>query len=110
MTVPGTNCVRYKSTLTREQLDTITNGPGLEDFVTGSAPPSLEHLKRKKGERLQLPKWLRTDAPKGKNFTRLKQDLRRLKLTTVSIWLPWLPLIRRRVCLGMRRSQVSQYW
>ena len=66
-------------------MEAIAQGPGLDEFVSNNAPPSLEHLKRRKGQRLHLPEWLRTDPPKGKNYTRLKHDLRQLKLSTVSI-------------------------
>ena len=34
--------------------------------------------------RLRLPQWLKTDIPRGKNFTRLQNDLRKLNLNTVS--------------------------
>ena len=42
-------------------------------------------LKLDKGEkgRLRLPPWLKTKIPVGKNFAKLKDDLRGLKLATV---------------------------
>jgi len=40
-------------------------------------------LEGKKGERLRLPPWLKTDIPMGQNFSRLKKDLRSLNLSTV---------------------------
>ena len=53
-------------------------------------PPSSEwadykgSLKLEKGEkRLRLPPWLKTEIPMGKNFSKLKKDLRGLKLATV---------------------------
>jgi len=71
----------------REQLDT---GPDLGDFIGGEVPPSSEwadykgSLKLEKGEkRLRLPPWLKTEIPMGKNFSKLKKDLRGLKLATV---------------------------
>lgn len=33
--------------------------------------------------RLKLPNWLKRDIPRGANFTKLKNDLRKLKLSTV---------------------------
>ena len=78
------NFTRIKSTLSQSQKEVLTNGPGLEDFVRGNAPITPDYLKRKKGERLKLPEWLKTDIPIGKNYTRLRKDLRRLKLSTVS--------------------------
>ena len=77
--------VRNVSHLSQEQRDIIANGPGLEEFVTGNAPPTPDYLKRKKGHRLRLPEWLKTDIPLGKNYHRLKKDLRRLNLSTVSL-------------------------
>merc|ERR1719323_2236177 len=41
-------------------------------------------LKLEKGDkRLRLPPWLKTEIPMGKNFSKLKDDLRGLKLATV---------------------------
>lgn len=42
-------------------------------------------LRRAKGEdeRLRLPPWLKTTIPTGKNFSRLKEQLRKLNLHTV---------------------------
>ena len=60
----------------------IRNGPSLGDFIQ-SAPVTPDHLRRKKGERLRLPRWLKTDIPMGKNFHRLQSDLRGLRLHTV---------------------------
>ena len=73
----------HKSTLSHDQRELIANGPGLEDFVAHNAPPTPDVLKRKKGERLRLPEWLKTSIPRGKNYHRLKDDLRHLKLHTV---------------------------
>ena len=33
--------------------------------------------------RLRLPEWLKTDIPQGREYTRLKQSLRKLNLHTV---------------------------
>ncbi|XP_043918870.1 lipoyl synthase, mitochondrial [Protopterus annectens] len=41
------------------------------------------NLKRQKGERLRFPPWLKTSIPVGKNYNRLKNTLRDLKLHTV---------------------------
>lgn len=42
-------------------------------------------LRRAKGEeeRLRLPPWLKTKIPTGKNFTKIKEQMRDLKLHTV---------------------------
>ncbi|KAK2720617.1 lipoyl synthase, mitochondrial-like [Artemia franciscana] len=68
----------------------IKNGPSLYDFIEEKVPGD-ETLKsyqgkliREKGDkRLRLPPWLKTEIPIGKNFAKLKEDLRSLKLHTV---------------------------
>jgi len=63
----------------------------LGDFIGGVVPRNQEEwdeyhgkLKLDKGEkRLRLPPWLKTEIPMGKNFSKLKKDLRGLKLATV---------------------------
>ncbi|XP_058833311.1 lipoyl synthase, mitochondrial [Topomyia yanbarensis] len=72
----------------RERLE---SGPNFQDFVQN---PSYNRddwseyegkLKREKGEndRLRLPPWLKTKIPMGKNYSRIKEQLRELKLATV---------------------------
>ena len=74
---------QHQTGLSQEKRDLLADGPGLEEFVRSSAPAVPDHLKRKKGERLRLPPWLKTEIPRGKNYHKLKQDLRRLNLHTV---------------------------
>ncbi|XP_056136200.1 lipoyl synthase, mitochondrial [Lampris incognitus] len=65
------------------------DGPDLQDFISGEL--SEKHnweeyrgdLKRRKGERLRLPPWLKTEIPIGKNYNKLKNTLRNLNLHTV---------------------------
>lgn len=72
----------------RERLE---SGPSFQDFVQdpsykGEEWTSYEgKLRREKGEneRLRLPPWLKTKIPMGKNFSRIKDQLRELKLATV---------------------------
>ncbi|KAL6110040.1 lias [Pungitius sinensis] len=65
------------------------DGPDLQDFISGELSEKSKweeykgNLKRGKGERLRLPPWLKTEIPIGKNFNRLKNTLRDLKLHTV---------------------------
>ncbi|XP_056642005.1 lipoyl synthase, mitochondrial [Diorhabda sublineata] len=82
-------CSRYKSNL--ESLkDRIRNGPALQEFIQ-TEPVSQDwsqyegKLKREKGEdgRLRLPPWLKRTIPTGKNFSRIKEQLRDLNLHTV---------------------------
>lgn len=84
-----TGSARHASSLTQAQKDLIAKGPSLGEFIQNglSEPVSIsqppENLKRKKGERLRLPPWLRTQIPIGKNYHHLKSDLKHLKLNTV---------------------------
>eukprot|EP00116_Pleurobrachia_bachei_P002762 sb/3463024/ len=55
----------------------LRDGPDLDHFIT----KGLE--KKAKKERKRLPRWLQTPIPKGENYSRLKKDLRGLKLATV---------------------------
>ncbi|XP_017316679.1 lipoyl synthase, mitochondrial isoform X1 [Ictalurus punctatus] len=65
------------------------DGLKLQDFISGDLSEKSKweeyrgNLKRQKGERLRLPPWLKTEIPIGKNFNRLKNTLRELKLHTV---------------------------
>ncbi|XP_021356669.1 lipoyl synthase, mitochondrial-like [Mizuhopecten yessoensis] len=85
----GTSCCerfRHYSTLSEKQKDEIAAGPDFEDFVTGNVDASdrsAPNIKRKKGERLRLPPWLKTKIPQGKNYHGLKENLRELNLHTV---------------------------
>ncbi|XP_063979833.1 lipoyl synthase, mitochondrial [Diachasmimorpha longicaudata] len=66
-------------------LDKLTNGPQLEDFLSGRASKYEGKLKLEKGDntRLRLPPWLKTEIPIGENYSRIKSQLRELKLATV---------------------------
>nr|ACO12049.1 Lipoyl synthase, mitochondrial precursor [Lepeophtheirus salmonis] len=68
----------------------LEDGPDLGDFIAGVVPRKHDvsyegslKLGNAKGERLRLPPWLKTEIPMGKDFARLKRDLRGLKLATV---------------------------
>ena len=69
----------------------LQDGPDLSDFIAGVVPRDANwesyegKLKLDKGERgrLRLPPWLKTQIPMGKNYSKLKEDLRGLKLATV---------------------------
>ncbi|KXN73347.1 Lipoyl synthase [Conidiobolus coronatus NRRL 28638] len=72
--------------------DKLKEGPSFGDFVGGktlSVEEALE-LKTPKNKQLvnrkghtRLPEWLKTEIPKGDNYTRIKKNLRDLKLHTV---------------------------
>ncbi|KAL4720255.1 hypothetical protein ACJJTC_014672 [Scirpophaga incertulas] len=67
----------------------LREGPVFADFVAEDRPKDWGEyegkLKREKGdkERLRLPPWLKTTIPTGSKFSELKQQLRKLKLSTV---------------------------
>jgi len=69
----------------------LQDGPDLSDFIAGVVPRnSTVHsydgqLRLEKGQkgRLRLPPWLKTEIPVGKNFSKIKDDLRGLGLATV---------------------------
>ncbi|XP_037031604.1 lipoyl synthase, mitochondrial [Bradysia coprophila] len=69
----------------------LSSGPNFQDFVQNPDTSNDEwkdydgKLKREKGEneRLRLPPWLKTEIPIGENFSKIKKQLRDLKLATV---------------------------
>jgi lipoyl synthase len=78
------SCFRFKSTKLDDLKESIKDGPDFKDFLSDDVPEKKEiQLKRIKGERLRLPPWLKTEIPMGKNYSKLKETLRGLKLSTV---------------------------
>ncbi|XP_074650703.1 lipoyl synthase, mitochondrial-like [Tubulanus polymorphus] len=74
--------------LSKEQKEKLANGPDFGDFVEGTVTQNYDgiNLKKKKGERLRLPPWLKTDHQSSKyndNYRRLKTSLKKLNLHTV---------------------------
>jgi len=79
---------RFKSTIRDKFRETLQSGPDLVDFIKDTPQTSKLYdgkLRRAKGEeeRLRLPPWLKTKIPTGKNFTKIKEQLRDLNLHTV---------------------------
>lgn len=74
-----------------EIRDRLATGPSFQDFVQNPQSTTEEwqeydgKLKREKSdtERLRLPPWLKTKIPIGQNFSKIKQQLRDLNLSTV---------------------------
>ncbi|TMW51572.1 hypothetical protein DOY81_003359 [Sarcophaga bullata] len=74
-----------------EIRERLAKGPSFQDFVQNPENTKEEwtefegKLKREKGEneRLRLPPWLKTTIPMGKNYAKIKNQLRELKLATV---------------------------
>lgn len=73
----------------KENNSNFSDGPDLADFIAGDVQEQTYaeysgKLRLEKGDRrLRLPPWLKTNIPVGKNYSRLKDDLRELKLATV---------------------------
>ncbi|CCF59242.1 hypothetical protein KAFR_0G02080 [Kazachstania africana CBS 2517] len=69
--------------------DKLNKGPSFQDFLTGKAQniifDPLEEIRQNMDddEMKKLPSWLKVQIPKGKNFTKVHNDLKDLKLTTV---------------------------
>nr|XP_003703828.2 PREDICTED: lipoyl synthase, mitochondrial [Megachile rotundata] len=63
----------------------LRDGPDFKDFVAGDFKEYDGKLKLEKGDksRLRLPPWLKTQIPVGKNYSKLKSQLRQLRLSTV---------------------------
>lgn len=86
-TAVGTNNAKSSTSKIKERLE---NGPDFSDFVQGKVSSDENwkdyagKLVREKGDkRLRLPPWLKTEIPVGKNFAKLKENLRGLNLHTV---------------------------
>ncbi|XP_058240922.1 lipoyl synthase, mitochondrial isoform X1 [Hemibagrus wyckioides] len=83
------NAASTSHTLQDKKKAIKEDGLKLQDFISGDLSEKSKweeyrgNLKRQKGERLRLPPWLKTEIPIGKNFNRLKNTLRDLKLHTV---------------------------
>ncbi|XP_029177020.1 lipoyl synthase, mitochondrial [Nylanderia fulva] len=63
----------------------LEDGPQFEDFLKDTVQEYDGKLKLEKGEsgRLRLPPWLKTEIPIGKNYSKIKSQLRQLRLSTV---------------------------
>lgn len=63
----------------------LADGPQLEDFLNDDVKKYDGKLKLDKGEsaRLRLPPWLKTEIPIGKSYSKIKAQLRHLRLSTV---------------------------
>lgn len=92
--IPSSNYTakRNQSKLSKDELKKkLEKGPDFKDFLSNESSQDLAkkyeeqgiNLKRVKGERLRLPPWLITEIPVGKNYAKLKDTLRGLKLSTV---------------------------
>ncbi|EDX00027.1 lipoyl synthase 1, mitochondrial [Drosophila yakuba] len=74
-----------------EIRERLAKGPNFQDFVQNPDNSRSEwenyegKLRREKGEeqRLRLPPWLKTTIPVGKNYAKIKAQMRELKLSTV---------------------------
>ncbi|XP_060531736.1 lipoyl synthase, mitochondrial [Cylas formicarius] len=89
-------CIQIRRKSNLEALrEKIAKGPSFQEFVKDPQPVLTDDpeewagydgkLKRAKGddERLRLPPWLKRTIPTGRNFSRIKEQLRDLNLHTV---------------------------
>ncbi|XP_076178151.1 lipoyl synthase, mitochondrial [Ptiloglossa arizonensis] len=76
---------RVQSVKEKSFSQKLEDGPNFEDFINEKAKQYDGKLKLEKGDksRLRLPPWLKTEIPVGKNYTRIKSQLRQLRLSTV---------------------------
>lgn len=78
-------CVRASTESNKEFSEKLADGPQFEDFLTDDSRGYDGKLKLEKGEsvRLRLPPWLKTEIPIGKSYSKIKAQLRQLRLSTV---------------------------
>ncbi|XP_034942364.1 lipoyl synthase, mitochondrial [Chelonus insularis] len=86
--LPCSACIKSYSKVATDKESfkkKLEDGPNLDDFLSESSSKYEGKLKLEKGEktRLRLPPWLKTEIPIGKNYARIKEQLRTLKLATV---------------------------
>jgi len=72
---------RSLATQTSTFKQKLEAGPGLDDFVR--AGPDVETVILGNSSQPRLPSFLKTKIPTGASFTKIKEDLRGLKLHTV---------------------------
>ncbi|XP_055693388.1 lipoyl synthase, mitochondrial [Lutzomyia longipalpis] len=84
-------CKHTTSSSIEQIRERLAAGPTFQDFVQNPTHTRSEwedyegKLRREKNEteRLRLPPWLKTTIPSGANFSKIKAQLRELKLATV---------------------------
>lgn len=59
----------------------LRDGPSLEEFAAGGVP--MPAARRARPVRERKPEWLRVERPSGEDYTRIKKQMRSLKLATV---------------------------
>ncbi|XP_020286355.1 lipoyl synthase, mitochondrial [Pseudomyrmex gracilis] len=78
-------CARASTESDKGFSEKLADGPQFEDFLQNNVKEYNRKLKLEKGEsgRLRLPPWLKTEIPIGKSYSRIKEQLRQLRLSTV---------------------------
>ncbi|XP_077276919.1 lipoyl synthase, mitochondrial [Temnothorax americanus] len=76
-------CARTESN--KRFSEKLVDGPQFEDFLKNDVKEYNGKLKLDIGEsgRLRLPPWLKTEIPMGKSYSRIKAQLKQLRLSTV---------------------------
>lgn len=78
-------CTHASTESNKEFSKKLIDGPQFEDFLDNDVKRYNGKLKLDIGEsgRLRLPPWLKTEIPIGKNYNKIKTQLRQLQLSTV---------------------------
>ncbi|EFN85489.1 lipoyl synthase, mitochondrial [Harpegnathos saltator] len=78
-------CIRASTESNKGFSEKLADGPQFEDFLVDNVKKYDGKLKLEKGEstRLRLPPWLKTEIPMGKSYSKIKAQLRHLRLNTV---------------------------
>lgn len=78
-------CVQASTESNKGFSEKLAKGPQFEDFLKNNVKEYNGKLKLEIGElgRLKLPPWLKTKIPVGKSYSRIKAQLRQLRLSTV---------------------------
>jgi lipoic acid synthetase len=86
-TTTATSTINTKVSAKVDALKTkLMTGPSFGDFVAQKekyTSQGIELTRSKKGSRLRLPPWLKTDIPMGANYARITESLKSKKLATV---------------------------
>lgn len=81
-----TACVNCSKTIKDEFSEKLSNGPQFQSFLSDEPVIKYEgklRLELGDNSRLKLPPWLKREIPMGENYSRIKSQLRELKLSTV---------------------------
>ena len=78
-------CAQASTETNKGFSEKLAKGPQFDDFLKNNVKEYNGKLKLEIGEsgRLKLPPWLKTEIPVGKSYSKIKAQLRQLRLSTV---------------------------